>query len=90
MDGYKYKQYTDEQKARIARSKKRQQKVWHCTYAFQIGFVGQMSKTQFIEGVHCLTGDSKNFIRTRTTETQNLQDIAIAEKQPGQVVKITS
>lgn len=67
---------------------KTKQKTWHYTYTFSISFVGQMSKIQFIADVSSLTRDSKNFIRTRVSETYNAQNIAAAKAKPGQVIKV--
>ena len=69
---------------------KTKQKIWNYTYTFQISFVGQMSKAQFVEDISSLTCDSKNFIRARISETFNAQDIVAAKANPGRIIRTTS
>lgn len=69
---------------------KTKKKIWLYNYTFSIRFVGLMSKAQFVADVSALTCDSKNWIRERTSETFNVQDVVAAEKKSGRVIELQS
>ncbi len=65
-------------------------KIWLYDYTFSIRFVGQMPKSQFVRDVSDLTCDPKSYIKVRTKETNNVQDVVAAEKKLGHVIRIQS